>query len=511
MATTVKFVSVPSKTLASSINAAATSIQISDIKGWDGVNLSSANFGDVLWCVLRDSSNTVMEIMKLDPTTIANSSITILVRGLDFSGGLTEVTANKLTWIKNDTIVELGSNPPQLLSQGVMVTGNQTIADLKTFSTLPQCTAVPTVPSDLVNKSYADGLVIAGALAASTTVQGYVQEATQAQIDARTVTGSTTAKLFAPLDKIRATKYSDPLASTGSANAYVLTVVPAVTAYATGQVFSFIANFANTGAATLNVSGLGAIAIKKNGSLALISGDIASGQVVTVVYDGTNMQMTSPVSPVAAFQNGSTIYAADAGASDSYAVTLVPAPSAYVAGMVVNFKANTLNTGAATLNVNALGAIAIVKSFNTALDTGDIKAGQFVSVIYDGTNFQMVSPVAQFFKGTTASGTTTYDLSTASGTQNIPHGLGVIPKVFNVSAAYTPGGAVSMAHSFSGSSVSLYNDAGAGNVQSTFRVSSNNTSYQTAVITADATNIILTWTKTTSPTGTASIAWQAIA
>lgn len=93
-------------------------------------------------------------------------------------------------------------------------------------------------------------------------------------------------------------------------------------------------------------------------------------------------------------QDGSTIYAADAGATDSYAVTLNPVPTAYTTGMVVNFKANTANTGACSLNVNSLGAKTIKKQYNSDTATGDILANQLVSVIYDGTNFQMLSPVA---------------------------------------------------------------------------------------------------------------------
>jgi hypothetical protein len=93
-------------------------------------------------------------------------------------------------------------------------------------------------------------------------------------------------------------------------------------------------------------------------------------------------------------QNGSLIYAADAGSTDAYAITLSPVPSSYTDGMVIHFKANTINTGAATLNVNSLGAKAIKKNYNYDLADGDIKAGQRVSVIYDGTNFQMISPIA---------------------------------------------------------------------------------------------------------------------
>jgi hypothetical protein len=85
-------------------------------------------------------------------------------------------------------------------------------------------------------------------------------------------------------------------ASTGSANAYIMTPSPAVSAYAAGQIYNFLANFGNTGAATLNVNSLGANNIYKvNGATALASGDIASGQLVTVAYDGTQFQMLSPV------------------------------------------------------------------------------------------------------------------------------------------------------------------------------------------------------------------------
>ena len=86
-------------------------------------------------------------------------------------------------------------------------------------------------------------------------------------------------------------------------------------------------------------------------------------------------------------------YAEDAEANDTYVITLSPVPSAYYIGMIISFKANTINTGAATLNVNGLGAKTIVKEKDTTLANGDIKAGQWVSVVYDGTNFQMVSPV----------------------------------------------------------------------------------------------------------------------
>lgn len=95
------------------------------------------------------------------------------------------------------------------------------------------------------------------------------------------------------------------------------------------------------------------------------------------------------------WQKGGAVYAADGGSSDTYAVTYDPPIKAYTTGMVIQFYANTANTGTATLNVNGLGAKTIRKMNDATLETGDIEAGQLVTVIYDGTYFQMQSQTAQ--------------------------------------------------------------------------------------------------------------------
>lgn len=158
----IKPVSVPSKRLAASMDASSSTMQLNNITGWDGNNLTPGDFGDVLYAVLRNDANTAMEIIEIDPTTIADSSITINKRGLKFDGDdlTTEVTANKLTWIKNETIVELGSNPPQLLGHFVKTINDETIAGVKTFSSLPATTAGnPVADSDLARKAYVDSVV----------------------------------------------------------------------------------------------------------------------------------------------------------------------------------------------------------------------------------------------------------------------------------------------------------------------------------------------------------------
>jgi len=89
---------------------------------------------------------------------------------------------------------------------------------------------------------------------------------------------------------------------------------------------------------------------------------------------------------------GAINYAVDAGSTDAYVITLSPAISAYTTGMQIIFKANTANTGAATLNVNALGAKSIVKGVSSVLLNNDILAGMLCFVVYDGTNFVLMNP-----------------------------------------------------------------------------------------------------------------------
>lgn len=78
------------------------------------------------------------------------------------------------------------------------------------------------------------------------------------------------------------------LTSGGSSNAYTLSPNRTISAYAAGVDFMFTANHANTGAATLNVSSLGAKDIRDRNGSALVGAEISSGAMVYVSYDASN-------------------------------------------------------------------------------------------------------------------------------------------------------------------------------------------------------------------------------
>lgn len=127
-----------------------------------------------------------------------------------------------------------------------------------------------------------------------------------------------------------------------------------------------------------------------------------------------------------------------------------------------------------------------------------------------------------------ANGATTYDLSTASGAQNIAHGLGVAPKMVKITAIYSSG-STNASSAVTAKAYTVYSNStqssnyihhtsassATGNNSesgSTFTVVTEKASkYQTGVVTVTSTNIVITWTKTSTPTGTAYIVWEAIA
>jgi hypothetical protein len=82
------------------------------------------------------------------------------------------------------------------------------------------------------------------------------------------------------------------LTGTAGTNTITATAAYSMAAYVTGQRFTFVSAGANTGAVTVNINSIGAKNLTKNGTAALVSGDIPSGAVVEITYDGTEFQIT---------------------------------------------------------------------------------------------------------------------------------------------------------------------------------------------------------------------------
>lgn len=136
----------------------------------------------------------------------------------------------------------------------------------------------------------------------------------------------------------------------GTADVITLTPSPAITAYAAGQAFKFIASGTNTTNVTVNVSALGAKAITRNGANALVAGDIASGEIVTIVYDGTQFQYVSTNNMVAIGRNQtvtgtktftSNVAVNTTGTANTFSVSSSDAGASSFVGIVIDRNSAT--------------------------------------------------------------------------------------------------------------------------------------------------------------------------
>ena len=102
-------------------------------------------------------------------------------------------------------------------------------------------------------------------------------------------------------------------------------------------------------------------------------------------------------------QDSTPQWLGNSSGTNTVTASSTPAIAAYAAGQSFKFKAGGTNTGAVTLNLNSLGAKAVQKR-GAALVAGDITANNVVTVVYDGTQFQMISPTAVEAASTTVAG-----------------------------------------------------------------------------------------------------------
>lgn len=153
----------------------------------------------------------------------------------------------------------------------------------------------------------------------------------------------------------------------GTPDAIVLTPSTVLAAYAAGQQFSWISTGANTGAVTVNISGLGPKALTKEDTIALTAEDIPGVSVITATYDGTRLILMEVASV-----NKSVFTAA----GDEIVATAAGVPARIPATADVAAHATTMNpwnsrnvvltggvvTFTALANAPYIGAVAWIKA-----------------------------------------------------------------------------------------------------------------------------------------------------
>jgi len=149
-----------------------------------------------------------------------------------------------------------------------------------------------TIQSNWANNTLSD---IASALTASIAIDGQTPATNNLPMGGNkhtnvAVASATTDYLRADQEQNSSLQYLTSVFGTNAITASA-SITPA--AYAAGQTFRFVSAGANTTAVTLSVNGLGAKNVTKNGTTALVAGDIPASAVVEVTYDGTQFQLVN--------------------------------------------------------------------------------------------------------------------------------------------------------------------------------------------------------------------------
>lgn len=237
----------------------------------------------------------------------------VTLRTIDDISGINDFTSNAA-----DEWTLYGSAPTYTSATSFTLVGDQTLIfqvgrRLKSANTggtiySSILTSVYSAPNTTVTVVNDSGSLDAGmsavsyALLNATNPSVPYQYAKKAEIQAQTYTAFTTA---------------------GTSSAFTLTPVPAISAYAENQEFDVEFNAASTGTPTINISAVGAKALKfrlPGGTLVTCGTLIPSGWRSKVTYDGTDMivremplSAATPAVGTAAGTAGATGTASDAG------------------------------------------------------------------------------------------------------------------------------------------------------------------------------------------------------
>ncbi len=201
----------------------------------------------------------------------------------------------------------------------------------------------------------------------------------------------------------------------GTGDAITVTLSSSITAYATGQIFRFIAGAANTTAVTLDVNGIGIKAIRKisgGTDVALVSGDILAGDTYTLIYRATANAAAGGWVMIGASTylplGGGTLTGQliNTGSSVGYTpLSMISTEAAAAAGPIVDLYRNSASPAASDIigevdfnGQNSTPAKKTYASVRTRIDTATAtseaatlvlaaqKAGTVTDYVYAGSN-----------------------------------------------------------------------------------------------------------------------------
>jgi len=193
---------------------------------------------------------------------------------------------------------------------------------------------------------------------------------------------------------------------TGTVNTYQIALTPAMqTSLEFAEVIFRVLN-TNTGASTLQINTGTIYTLYGLNGTALQGGELVAGGECKAIFNGTNYyveycttgalqivngaqthQAASYGQLVLSAQQNTYIYGADTGTANTYKPTIFPAPT-IIAGSEIMWTAANANTGASTIQINAVGTVYTLYGLaEISLQGGEIVSNGECKAVYNGTQF----------------------------------------------------------------------------------------------------------------------------
>lgn len=410
MADGAKYVQAQAFTLAGAgCTIGATSITLTSFAGIDGTALTMTDFGTKGFLTVEPGNGAREEQLSFTGVNQnANGTATLTgVSNVLFIAPYTESSGTTKSHPGGATVII--TNTAGFYNRFASKVDDETITGTWDFDNFPSKNGVttPTVAAQFATKAYVDATATGSAITNQVLVAGVAGESiTAGQVVYFKTSDQRWWKADADLTATFLELQLGITQTTASAAGVINVLIEGQDSNQSGLSAGSTYYLSNTAGGISSTPGTNTVMI---------------GRAISTTSIVVNFRQTDYALKTQVIAN--MVYGATSTGTDAYAITVTPAILAYAAGQAFYVKADVANTGAATLAVNGLSAITILKQHDQALVTGDIEAGQIFEVVYDGTNFQMMSmpstnyAVAKFGGDgsdgalTVTSGTTSIDLA----------------------------------------------------------------------------------------------------
>lgn len=114
---------------------------------------------------------------------------------------------------------------------------------------------------------------------------------------------------------------------------------------------------------------------------------------------------------------GTLNYVSATGVADAYIATPAVPWTVYTEGFSIRVEIPATNTGPATINISGVGNASIKRMDGTALSAGDLTIGSAADLVYDGSNFRLISMHGSDLAATAASAAASAASAATAATQ----------------------------------------------------------------------------------------------